>query len=144
MRAAEIKKAALVAMVALSIAASPTADADPGTTITLNGQDIASNGPNRCDPGSGVVQVGQGIGSAFVQTGLRKVLITDTNDVWHEYSPLEGLDRGDMQVTNSGKTYTVTGHIPPTYDVRAHQNFQNGPLVPFEIGAACSLASSPH
>jgi hypothetical protein len=133
----EMKKTALVAVVALCIAASPMAHADPGTTITLNGQNVPPNGPNRCDPGSGVVQVGHDIGSAYVETGLRKVLITDTNAVRYEYSPLEGLDRGDLQVTNSGKTYKITGDIPPTYDVRARQNLQNAPLVAFEIDATC-------
>jgi hypothetical protein len=144
-------KKTFIAAAMVGIAASPmaVAHADSSATITLNGQNISPNGPVRCyvDPTFlNVVQVGHDIGSAFVQVGsddptkVSKVQITDTNTVMYDFEPAQfqsGLDRGDSQVTKRGKTYQITGHIPPVYDTRAQKSVHNAPLVPFEIDATC-------
>ena len=133
---------------------APTGSPNAGAAqykIILNGQTLANAG-NRvsCAVNEiGLFEISVGVrtslGTSFVdlsQDTPPKVsdvnIITDTSDqyIW-ERADVSGRQRGDAQVTKSGKTYNISGHIAPWYNFNQHKSYDNAPLVPFEFDATC-------
>jgi hypothetical protein len=118
--------------------------------ITVDGKDVAINGPVACgqEYTGFVIKAGHDLGSAYLELETEtppeasKVRITDAGGADYYWVAHEtGLDNGEVKVTKSGATYTITGEIPfngsgPSAPSQA-PNVPRGTLTPFEIDATC-------
>jgi len=137
--------------------APATTSASAGGTswnITLNGKALAQNvnyrdvtcgrgtpisGPSR---GKTTVEITAGPANAEVSEGplqVQWVNITDDTRATYRYDPSQAsyhVGGGDAQVTQSGNTYKITGHIAP-YENAQGQTQKDATPVPFELDATC-------
>jgi Mycobacterium 19 kDa lipoprotein antigen len=131
---------------------SPSQSGGPASAkITVDGADVSINGPVTCrqEYTGFVIQAGSDLGSAWVELSTEenppeasKVRITDAGGAEY-YFQAYGTEfgKGDVTVTQSGTSYTITGNIPfngsgPSVPSKA-PDMPRGTLTPFEIEATC-------
>ncbi|SRR5271166_1608758 len=134
------------AAAASSIVAAPSAHADAGYQIVLNGQDITPPssvvGTLKCDNDGGNITIHFTNSISYIvaidKSGqVNKVDISYGKD--YLFDPGQRLTEGvslggDAQASRSANTYTITGHVVPYDDATKRPA---GPAVPFLYDATC-------
>jgi hypothetical protein len=141
------RSAIAVAVFGVAVLPMAVAHADTSWNITVNGQAMNKGGPGgkavSCGHNPIHIVVGTGSGTfANLTEGTLEVVqisIADATGATYLYDPKQTVYHwggGDAQATQSGKTYTITGHIAPYMNVQG-QTQKDATPVPFEFDATC-------